>query len=685
MKGRGLRGRLIMAGAVAALWLCALGIMLLWEARQVQERLYDNAAAGTQAAIQRTEAAAALESPSFNDFQLAMECQEDAEYLDYPAVTATVLRDDQGNLLCRSRNILIARMTSQEGEPLVVPMVFMQENSADAFEVLRSAGLSVGTSRSAQVQLTGYWQDGLFYLTDIVDRGIVYLGGLREQVPQGAELMTYDIRGYNQGTDFYGLSTKKRMKVYGDLTVSTAGYAAGWERTDALIARLGSVENGLNQQEPMYLKKGLGRTVLYTCTWVFGGEEVFGCSGPLQLCYGMEFRPMQIAMRNCLRSGSFVLLLIPFGAALLLLPLFYDSERQKALRPLRDELNRQQQVIEYAQNAEDSRRAMTSAIAHELKTPIAVLTSYAEALQENIDAKKQAHYLAVIRDEADKMDKMVLELLDLSRLEAGRYKLRREDFDLRELVQEILRPLEEQLREKDIRLSWQVGESRVNADRYRFGQVVENYLTNAIRHTPQGGAIILRIGMNHETFSVENQGSHIPQEQMQKVWETFWQGDAARNERGSGLGLAICRSIMSLHGGSCKAENTPIGVRFTTVLESEAPVFRSSFRGVESVTVPYPISQDHTTVENALRRLGLLEGAALDREIRAGNLKVGEQKVTSRGFRLYPGMVLSWREISVEIRLDEREKHYCMLYEKLRAGGIGDPARGLPPSGGTRI
>ena len=359
--------------------------------------------------------------------------------------------------------------------------------------------------------------------------------------------------------------------------------------------------------------------------------------------------------------------------------------RRAELRPLQDELTRQQQAIAYAKNAEESRRAMTSAIAHELKTPIAVMSSYAQALQEHIDESKQEHYLGVIREEADKMDRMVLELLDLSRLEAGRYKLRRQDFNLTELVREILKPLEPEIAEKHLDISWQIGEEKANGDRYRFGQVVENYLTNAIRHTPDSGKIVLRIGMNHETFSVENQGEHIPQENIKKVWETFWQGDAARNTRGSGLGLAICRTIMTLHGGSCKVENTGMGVRFTATLDAAKPVFRSYFRPLEQVELRYPISQGHTTVENIMRRLGLLEGTALKREIRAGNLKIGRKAVTSPSQRVYPGNELSWQELSIFIVLDESEKHYRLLYEQIRIGGLGDTKLGMPMSGTPKL
>ena len=169
------------------------------------------------------------------------------------------------------------------------------------------------------------------------------------------------------------------------------------------------------------------------------------------------------------------------------------------------------------------------------------------------------------------------------------------------------------------------------------------------------------------------------------MWETFWQGDAARNSRGSGLGLAICRTIMTLHGGSCKVENTGMGVRFTATLDSEKPVFRSYFRPLEQVALHYPISQSYTTVENVMRRLGLLEGTALKQEIQAGNLKIGSRRVSNPRQRLYPGNELSWQELSIYIVLDESEKHYRLLYEQLRVGGLGDVKRGMPVTGSSKL
>jgi two-component sensor histidine kinase len=395
---------------------------------------------------------------------------------------------------------------------------------------------------------------------------------------------------------------------------------------------------------------------------------------------------VKLALGDIYGSDLGVLLTLFFLLAGFSLVELYLESRKRELRQYQDELARQAQALEYAKNAEESRRSMTSAIAHELKTPIAVLSSYAEALQENIDAEKQAHYLSVIREETGKMDQMVLELLDLSRLEAGKYKLRREDFNLTELVQEIIEPLEPQIQEKNLQLSWQSGEEQVSADRFRFGQVVENYMTNAIRHTPEEGKIVLRIGMNHETFSVENQGRHIPEEQLKRVWETFWQGDQSRNNRGSGLGLSICRSIMSLHGGSCKVENTAIGVRFTANLEPEGrvPLFYSMPKE-ENVVLQYSIAQEYTTVENVMHRLGLLDKLMLQREIRAGTIKRGSETVLSPKERLYPGYVLSWQDMKIAITLDDREKRRMLLMERMRRnGGLGNPENVCTMGGGMK-
>lgn len=115
-----------------------------------------------------------------------------------------------------------------------------------------------------------------------------------------------------------------------------------------------------------------------------------------------------------------------------------------------------------------------------------------------------------------------------------------------------------------------------------------------------------------------------------------------------------------------------MGVRFTATLDAAKPVFRSYFRPLEQVELRYPISRGHTTVENVMRRLGLLEGTALKREIRAGNLEIGRKAVTSPSQRVYPGNELSWQELSIFIVLDlNRKSMPRLLYEQIRTGGPG--------------
>ncbi|MBE6940163.1 MAG: HAMP domain-containing histidine kinase [Ruminococcaceae bacterium] len=236
------------------------------------------------------------------------------------------------------------------------------------------------------------------------------------------------------------------------------------------------------------------------------------------------------------------------------------------LRADKNEISRLQTALDYARHAERNRRQMTSHIAHELKTPLAVIHSYAEGLQEHIAEGKREKYLQVILSEAERTDAMVLELLDLSRLEAGKVKLAREEFSLPRLTRSIFEKLERPMQEKQLQLQLQLPEEcTVNWDEGRIGQVIENFATNAVKYTPVGGNILVKIETDHRgtIFTVENDSVPFTKEQLQKVWETFYRTDEARSGGGTGLGLAIAKSIVELHGGKCAVRNTRTGVAFS--------------------------------------------------------------------------------------------------------------------------
>jgi len=238
---------------------------------------------------------------------------------------------------------------------------------------------------------------------------------------------------------------------------------------------------------------------------------------------------------------------------------------QDRLRMDKNELARLGAALEYAKKAEQNRRQMTSNIAHELKTPLAVIHSYSEGLKEHIAEEKRDQYLDVILAESERMDAMVLEMLDLSRLEAGKVRLSRDDFSLTEMARSIFDKLRLAAEEKKLQISFDLrGDCVIAADEARIGQVVANFAANAVKYTPQGGSVLVKIYAERgdTRFSVENDSEPFTNEELSKVWETFYRADNARTGEGTGLGLAIAKSIIDLHGGTCFVRNTKTGVEF---------------------------------------------------------------------------------------------------------------------------
>lgn len=240
-------------------------------------------------------------------------------------------------------------------------------------------------------------------------------------------------------------------------------------------------------------------------------------------------------------------------------------QTQDALQNNKNEITRLNTALEYAKTAEQNRRQMTSNIAHELKTPLAVIHSYAEGLKEHIEEDKRDKYIDVILSEAERTDSMVLEMLDLSRLEAGKVKLSRDDFSLIALTRSIFEKLEMAAQAKDLQIDFNFPDDfTITADESRIAQVVENFATNAIKYAPTGGHISVTIQTDHSStsFHIENDSEPLSSEALSKVWDTFYRTDEARSGGGTGLGLAIAKSIVDLHGGKCSVRNTKSGVEF---------------------------------------------------------------------------------------------------------------------------
>lgn len=208
---------------------------------------------------------------------------------------------------------------------------------------------------------------------------------------------------------------------------------------------------------------------------------------------------------------------------------------------------------------EQVRRETTAALAHELKTPLSVLSATAELLGDNLAPEKQAHYLGVIQQQAQRMDGSVRQMLELSRLETGAKALRRTAFSLAELAQERLQaalPTDSTIHTEFAAQ----GEYEVNADRALLTRALDALLENAVQHTPEGGCIMVHLADG--VLSVTNTGDAIPADALPRLWEAYYQADPSRSAKGDGLGLSIAKTVFDLHGFTCGAANTEIGPKF---------------------------------------------------------------------------------------------------------------------------
>ncbi len=411
----------------------------------------------------------------------------------------------------------------------------------------------------------------------------------------------------------------------------------------------------------------LHHTVYYVLCTIANPMETDGGDRPsLEVLVYTEFSPLAMALREQLPFLGGLLALFAAATAVLL---WYYINRTRALHGLIQEqqetILQQNRTIDYTKSAETARRQMVSAIAHELKTPLAILRTYNEALEENIDESKRPHYQAVIRQEIDSMDAMVLQMLDLSRLESGKYKLNRSDFSLEDVTRQVVLSLQPRIDEKNVKIVWNVtGSTEVYADRYRMEQVIRNYMTNAIRHTPSGGTITISFLQNMYsgavTLSVENQGKPIPPEQMPLIWDSFYQGDRSRHKRGTGLGLAIVKNVMTLHGGSYDCVNTAGGVEFLATLPAPTaqpltpPAIPAVSRRVdrEENTIEYPIGAAAVSLDRLLLSLELLSERELRQAVRFGGITVDGQPAQSPRQPVHPGQTVRYGGDAIHVTRD---------------------------------
>lgn len=228
---------------------------------------------------------------------------------------------------------------------------------------------------------------------------------------------------------------------------------------------------------------------------------------------------------------------------------------------MEEEIKKERQIDEMRQN-------LLANVSHDLKTPIAIIQGYAEGLRANISESPEDRefYTSVIIEESERMNKLVRQILSLSQLEMGKIKPEIESIEIASYVDVIMGKFSLMFKEKNIETKSTVKSTMIFADTNMLGQVLVNLITNAADHTKSGGHIKIdaKIKDNKLRINVFNEGDTIPEDELDKIWLSFYKRDKARTGRygGTGIGLTIVKTTMEAHNNTCGVQNEENGVTF---------------------------------------------------------------------------------------------------------------------------
>ena len=243
---------------------------------------------------------------------------------------------------------------------------------------------------------------------------------------------------------------------------------------------------------------------------------------------------------------------------------------KRAIEQLRTANDSLKHDLEVREETENMRKEFVSNVSHELKTPIALIQGYAEGLQEGImeDENSRQIYLDIIIDEANKMNRLVREMLVLNQLEAGQMNMDMVDFNLTEMIDSVVDSNKINFEAQNITYSFiNKEECIVHADEFLIEQVITNFISNAIHYVLNENVINVRydfVKKGKVRISVFNSGNNIAKKDIKHIWEKFYKADKARSREygGSGIGLSVVKAIMDLLHEKYGVDNLENGVEF---------------------------------------------------------------------------------------------------------------------------
>ena len=193
---------------------------------------------------------------------------------------------------------------------------------------------------------------------------------------------------------------------------------------------------------------------------------------------------------------------------------------------------------------EQKRMDLTNALAHDIKTPLFVISGYAYSLKENIDETERDLYIDKIIEQTDEVNGLVHRMLTFSKLDSYKMTLNRTDVDLGELTESILQNYAALPDNKRVSFS-KSGSNTVSADRELLKTALQNLIDNAAKYSLKGS--VIRISVTGRTITITNESEPLTKDDLKQIWKPYVRKDKSRHQKGNGLGLSIVKSIIELH------------------------------------------------------------------------------------------------------------------------------------------
>lgn len=229
-------------------------------------------------------------------------------------------------------------------------------------------------------------------------------------------------------------------------------------------------------------------------------------------------------------------------------------------------------------DTEQTRRRLLGDLAHELRTPLAVLDAYLEGIQDGV-ATTDPRTMDMLRGQTARLSRLADDVADVSRVEEGQVALALQPTDLSSVCATAVRSVQRAFAAKGVTLGFENEPVIVEGDTQRLGQVLGNLLDNALRHTPAGGQVSVRCRREEHgaLLEVADTGEGIPADQLRHVFERFHRVDPSRDRAhgGSGIGLAIVKALVEAHGGRVEARSEGQGHGATFRVQLPTPGSRS--------------------------------------------------------------------------------------------------------------